>query len=221
MLRPVTQRTARTLFVVLTAIVVLFCTPGSARAAAFDVSDTSWEGCSELLDIARAELGNELGFIPTDKHSLAAKGVERVFVIGDATDVPASKAGSVAHFEAETLVENLQREDLNPIEEAEAYREKIQAFLQKAKPLDSAYAALGIHDRIRIESAPPGIPILVDGELRATPAMIESLIGFEHMLEAPADFGDWHFHDWSNGGSRQQVYVAPERGVVLRAFYTH
>ncbi len=28
------------------------------RAAAFDVSDTSWEGCSELLDIARAELGN-------------------------------------------------------------------------------------------------------------------------------------------------------------------
>ncbi len=58
MLPAVTQRTARTLFVVLTAIVVLFCTPGPARAAAFDVSDTSWEGCSELLDIARAELGN-------------------------------------------------------------------------------------------------------------------------------------------------------------------
>lgn len=58
MLRPVTQRTARTLFVVLTAIVVLFCKPRPARAAAFDVSDTSWEGCSELLDIARAELGN-------------------------------------------------------------------------------------------------------------------------------------------------------------------
>jgi sulfide:quinone oxidoreductase len=57
----------------------------------------------------RSGLGNELGFIPTDKHSLAAKGLERVFVIGDATDVPASKAGSVAHFEAETLVENLQR----------------------------------------------------------------------------------------------------------------
>ena len=54
-------------------------------------------------------LGNELGFIPTDKHSLVAKGLENVFVVGDATDVPASKAGSVAHFEAETLVENLER----------------------------------------------------------------------------------------------------------------
>lgn len=59
--------------------------------------------------VTRSDLGNELGFIPTDQHSLAAKGLERVFVIGDATDVPASKAGSVAHFEAETLVENLER----------------------------------------------------------------------------------------------------------------
>ncbi|MFO0587961.1 MAG: DUF4350 domain-containing protein [Polyangiaceae bacterium] len=53
-----TQRTARTLLVVLTAILVLFSTPKPARAAAFDVGNTSWEGCSELLDIARAELGN-------------------------------------------------------------------------------------------------------------------------------------------------------------------
>lgn len=54
-------------------------------------------------------LGNELAFVPTDRHSLAAKGAENVFAIGDATDVPTSKAGSVAHFEAETLIENLVR----------------------------------------------------------------------------------------------------------------
>ena len=59
--------------------------------------------------VERSDLGNELGFIPTDKHSLAAQGAENVFVIGDATDVPTSKAGSVAHFEAETLIENLER----------------------------------------------------------------------------------------------------------------
>lgn len=59
--------------------------------------------------VERSGLGNELGFIPTDHHSLAAKGLENVFVVGDATDVPASKAGSVAHFEAETLIENLER----------------------------------------------------------------------------------------------------------------
>ncbi len=34
---------------------------------------------------------------------------ENVFVVGDATDVPASKAGSVAHFESEVLTENILR----------------------------------------------------------------------------------------------------------------
>ena len=59
--------------------------------------------------VERSGLGNELAFIPTDHHSLAAKGLDNVFVVGDATDVPASKAGLVAHFEAETLIENLER----------------------------------------------------------------------------------------------------------------
>ncbi len=59
--------------------------------------------------VERSDLGDELNFIPTDKHSLAAKGLKDVFVLGDATDLPASKAGSVAHFQAELLVENLAR----------------------------------------------------------------------------------------------------------------
>jgi len=57
--------------------------------------------------VEESGLGNELGFIPTDPHTLRARGHEDIFVIGDATDVPASKAGSVAHFEAEVLTENL------------------------------------------------------------------------------------------------------------------
>ena len=57
--------------------------------------------------IARSELGNELNFVPTNKNTLAAENVEDVFVIGDATNVPASKAGSVAHFESEILFENI------------------------------------------------------------------------------------------------------------------
>ncbi|MEZ4410384.1 MAG: FAD/NAD(P)-binding oxidoreductase [Polyangiales bacterium] len=59
--------------------------------------------------VTRSGLGNELGFIATDKHTLAVKGADGVFALGDATDVPASKAGSVAHFEAETIIENLER----------------------------------------------------------------------------------------------------------------
>jgi sulfide:quinone oxidoreductase len=54
-------------------------------------------------------LGNELGFVPTHPHSLRAKADDHLFVLGDATDLPSSKAGSVAHFQSEVLAENLVR----------------------------------------------------------------------------------------------------------------
>jgi len=56
--------------------------------------------------IARSNMGDELNFIPTDKHSLLAEGFDNIFVIGDATNLPSSKAGSVAHFQSEILFEN-------------------------------------------------------------------------------------------------------------------
>jgi sulfide:quinone oxidoreductase len=59
--------------------------------------------------IEASGLGDELGFIPTDKTTLLAKGHEHIFVIGDATDLPSSKAGSVAHFQSEVVEENLLR----------------------------------------------------------------------------------------------------------------
>jgi len=57
--------------------------------------------------IERSGMGDEFHFIPTDRHTLQSKQWQNVFVIGDATDLPTSKAGSVAHFESEILVENL------------------------------------------------------------------------------------------------------------------
>ena len=54
-------------------------------------------------------LGDELNFVPTDERTLQAKAQPNIFVIGDAANVPASKAGSVTHFEGETLVENIAR----------------------------------------------------------------------------------------------------------------
>ena len=53
---------------------------------------------------------NELGaggFIPTDRLRLNIEGHENAFVIGDTTNLPISKAGSTAHFEAEALAENI------------------------------------------------------------------------------------------------------------------
>ena len=54
------------------------------------------------------ELGDELGFIPTDNATLQSKVRPNIFVLGDAADLPASKAGSVTHFEGEVLVENME-----------------------------------------------------------------------------------------------------------------
>ena len=54
-------------------------------------------------------LGDELGFVPTDPRTLQSRARPNVFVIGDAADIPASKAGSVAHFEGEILARNVTR----------------------------------------------------------------------------------------------------------------
>ncbi|MCC7081732.1 MAG: NAD(P)/FAD-dependent oxidoreductase [Burkholderiales bacterium] len=47
------------------------------------------------------------GFIPTDKTKLTMEGRTNVYVIGDTTNIPISKAGSTVHYQVETLGENL------------------------------------------------------------------------------------------------------------------
>jgi len=52
-------------------------------------------------------LGDGMGYALTDHHTLRAQKGENIYVVGDATNVPTSKAGSVAHYEAEIVAENL------------------------------------------------------------------------------------------------------------------
>jgi sulfide:quinone oxidoreductase len=54
-------------------------------------------------------LGDALGFVPTDKRTLQTPAKPNVFALGDATDLPTSKAGSVTHFEGEVLADNVVR----------------------------------------------------------------------------------------------------------------
>jgi len=56
--------------------------------------------------VARSGLGDELNYVPVDKHTLLSKAHDNVWAVGDASDIPASKAGSVAHFSVEIFVEN-------------------------------------------------------------------------------------------------------------------
>lgn len=47
------------------------------------------------------------GWIPTDRHQLTMIGHDNVYVVGDTTNLPVSKTGSAAHFEAEVVSENI------------------------------------------------------------------------------------------------------------------
>lgn len=60
---------------------------------------------SEVIN--RSGLGDDMDFVPTDKHTLRSQKYENIFVIGDASNIPTSKAGSVVHFSAEVLIENI------------------------------------------------------------------------------------------------------------------
>ncbi len=62
---------------------------------------------SEMIE--RSGMGNEFRFLPTDPNTLRSRTYENIFALGDATDVPASKAGSVVHFQSEILTENILR----------------------------------------------------------------------------------------------------------------
>ena len=69
---------------------------------------------SEVIE--RSGMGDELNFVPTNNHTLQSESWENVWIIGDAGNVPASKAGSVAHFMLDVLIENILRhmEGLEP-----------------------------------------------------------------------------------------------------------
>jgi sulfide:quinone oxidoreductase len=56
--------------------------------------------------VARSGLGDELNYVPVDKATLLSKAYDNIFALGDASDIPTSKAGSVAHFTVEIFTDN-------------------------------------------------------------------------------------------------------------------
>ena len=59
--------------------------------------------------IARSDLGDDLNYVSVDKETLLSTQYNNIFAIGDASDIPASKAGSVAHFAMDLFPENVLR----------------------------------------------------------------------------------------------------------------
>ncbi|MGO9544968.1 MAG: NAD(P)/FAD-dependent oxidoreductase [Rhodomicrobium sp.] len=56
--------------------------------------------------VENSELGQG-GWIPTDRFKLTMNGHDNVYVLGDTTNLPVSKTGSAAHFQAEVVAENI------------------------------------------------------------------------------------------------------------------
>jgi sulfide:quinone oxidoreductase len=59
------------------------------------------------MEVIEANKLGQNGWIPTDRYNLNMEGRKNVFVLGDTTNIPISKAGSTAHFEAEVIGENI------------------------------------------------------------------------------------------------------------------
>lgn len=59
--------------------------------------------------VGRSGLGDELNFSPVNKHTFLSDRFDNIFVLGDAANVPASKAGSVIHFAVDLFEKNFER----------------------------------------------------------------------------------------------------------------
>ena len=92
--------------------------------------------------IGKSGMGDELNFIPADKHTLQTNKWENVWIIGDAGNVPASKAGSVAHFMLDVLIENIHRhmEGLDPLPKFDGHANcYIESGFEKGVLIDFNY----------------------------------------------------------------------------------
>ena len=56
--------------------------------------------------IERSGMGDELNYVPVNKRNFLSDTYPNIFALGDASNIPASKAGSVAHFAVDLFSEN-------------------------------------------------------------------------------------------------------------------
>jgi len=126
-------------------------------------------------------LGDARDFIAVDEHTLQSKASPDIFVIGDAADVPASKAGAVAHFEGEIVAHNVWR-FLGGKEPDASYDGHGMGFIEtgfhKAILLDSNYVTQPLEGHF---PAAIGLPLLKESRLDHL-AKVEFQWFYWHML---------------------------------------
>jgi sulfide:quinone oxidoreductase len=78
-------------------------------------------------------LGDERGWIPVDKNTLRHDRFDRIWAIGDATNIPISKSGSVAHYEASVAAEAIAAAAKGEPAPTHVYDGKVMCFLETGK----------------------------------------------------------------------------------------
>ena len=75
-------------------------------------------------------LGDERGWVPVDKHTLMHEKFERIWALGDTTNIPISKSGSVAHFEASVVAEHIVAAVKGEAPPERVYGGKVMCFIE-------------------------------------------------------------------------------------------
>ncbi len=126
--------------------------------------------------ISDSGIDDGIGYVPTHLNTLQALKHERIYVIGDATNVPTSKAGSVAHYEADVVVFNIMAE-IHGIKPEEIYDGHSTCFIVYSKGTSSL-----IDFNYKIEPLPGKFPLPHMGPfslLNETKANWYGKLGFE------------------------------------------
>lgn len=74
-------------------------------------------------------LGDASGWLPTDRNTLQVEGYDNIFALGDATNLPISKSGSTAHYEAPVIASRITSL-IRGTAPKESYGGKVMCFLE-------------------------------------------------------------------------------------------
>jgi sulfide:quinone oxidoreductase len=83
--------------------------------------------------IEDSKLGDERGWIPVDKNTLKHTQFENIWAIGDATNIPISKSGSVAHYEANVAAAEIVAAVRGEPPPQHVYDGKVMCFLETGR----------------------------------------------------------------------------------------
>jgi sulfide:quinone oxidoreductase len=75
-------------------------------------------------------LGDERGWVPVDKNTLKHTRLEHIWAVGDTTNIPISKSGSVAHYEASVAADAIAAAVRGEAPPTHVYDGKVMCFLE-------------------------------------------------------------------------------------------